>query len=197
MSNLRRIFQPDYLPDDTDIIKCRIKSIGVTETKFDLPPLHIQLFDAGGQRSERRKWIHCFETVNCVLFVAALSEYNQVLLEDPEVSRLQESLNLFDSIINSRWFSRSSIIFFMNKSDIFKEKLKVFLLKKQFPDFEYGTDSAKAGKYLLSKFVALNRQKLRIYPHFTNATDTSQIKVVFLAVKDTLLQSTLKGNGIF
>lgn len=41
----------------------------------------------GGQRSERKKWIHCFEGVTCIIFIAALSAYDMVLVEDDEVVR--------------------------------------------------------------------------------------------------------------
>lgn len=45
------------------------------------------MVDVGGQRSERRKWIHCFENVTSIMFLVALSEYDQVLVEsDNEVS---------------------------------------------------------------------------------------------------------------
>ncbi len=56
----------------------------------------------GGQRNERRKWIHCFDDVTAVIFVAAISEYDQVLYEDPTQNRLMEALNLFDEICNCR-----------------------------------------------------------------------------------------------
>jgi len=36
----------------------------------------------GGQRSERKKWIHCFEDVTAIIFCVAMSEYDQVLHED-------------------------------------------------------------------------------------------------------------------
>ena len=49
--------------------------------RFDMGPLSIHLFDVGGQRSERKKWIHCFEAVTSIIFCVALSEYDQVLLE--------------------------------------------------------------------------------------------------------------------
>lgn len=43
------------------------------------------MFDVGGQRSERKKWMHCFENVTAVVFLAAISEYDQVLVEDETV----------------------------------------------------------------------------------------------------------------
>lgn len=76
-----------------------------------------KLFDVGGQRSERKKWIHCFENVTAILFLVAISEYDQSLYEDESINRMQESLALFDSICNSRWFVRTSIILFLNKID--------------------------------------------------------------------------------
>ena len=68
------------------------------------------MFDVGGQRSERKKWIHCFEAVTSIIFCVALSEYDQVLLEESGQNRMAESLVLFESVINSRWFLRTSII---------------------------------------------------------------------------------------
>jgi guanine nucleotide-binding protein subunit alpha len=94
------------------------------------------MFDVGGQRSERKKWIHCFENVTTILFLVAISEYDQLLFEDETVNRMQEALTLFDSICNSRWFVKTSIILFLNKIDRFKEKLPVSPMKNYFPDYE-------------------------------------------------------------
>lgn len=49
------------------------------------PVSSLRMFDVGGQRSERKKWIHCFEGVTCIIFCAALSAYDMVLVEDDEV----------------------------------------------------------------------------------------------------------------
>lgn len=50
------------------------------------------MFDVGGQRSERKKWIHCFENVTSIIFCVALSEYDQVLLEESsQVGRATKS----------------------------------------------------------------------------------------------------------
>lgn len=60
------------------------------------------MFDVGGQRDERRKWIQCFNDVTAIIFVTACSSYNMVLREDPSQNRLRESLDLFKSIWNNR-----------------------------------------------------------------------------------------------
>ena len=91
---------------------------------FALLPLCVgDRFDVGGQRNERKKWIHCFENVTAVIFVAALSEYDQVLYEDETTNRMTEALNLFDEICNSRWFRETSMILFLNKRDLFQAKV--------------------------------------------------------------------------
>ncbi len=93
------------------------------------------MFDVGGQRSERKKWIHCFENVTAIIFMAAISEYDQVLVEDEAVNRLDEALTLFDSICNSRWFVKTSIILFLNKKDLFAEKLPRSPMGDYFKDY--------------------------------------------------------------
>lgn len=94
------------------------------------------MFDVGGQRSERKKWIHCFEAVTCIIFCVALSEYDQVLLEVNTMNRMEESLQLFGSIVNSAWFTRTSIVLFLNKIDIFRKKLLTVPLERYYPDYE-------------------------------------------------------------
>lgn len=74
-----------------------------------LDTLH-RMFDVGGQRSERKKWIHCFEGVTAVLFLVAISGYDATLLEDGDANQMQEALMLFDTITNSQWFTQTSMI---------------------------------------------------------------------------------------
>ncbi|KAK1225631.1 Guanine nucleotide-binding protein alpha-2 subunit [Marasmius sp. AFHP31] len=191
-----RIGSPDYLPNEMDVLRARQKSTGITETRFSMGQLSIHMFDVGGQRSERRKWIHCFESVTSIIFCTALSEYDQVLLEEKSQNRMTESLILFESIINSRWFLRTSIILFLNKIDVFKKKLPKVALEKYFSEYTGGNDINKAAKYILWKFMQANRARLSVYPHLTQATDTTNIRLVFAAVKETILQNALKASGI-
>jgi hypothetical protein len=111
------------------------------------------MVDVGGQRSERRKWIHCFENVTSIMFLAALSEYDQVLVEsDNEVikkkkhksdlsklnfqNRMEESKALFRTIITYPWFTNSSVILFLNKKDLLEEKIMHSHLVDYFPEFD-------------------------------------------------------------
>ena len=73
------------MPTDQDILRSRVKTTGITETTFKVGELTYKLFDVGGQRSERKKWIHCFENVTALVFLVSLSEYDQMLYEDESV----------------------------------------------------------------------------------------------------------------
>ena len=94
------------------------------------------MFDVGGQRSERKKWIHCFDNVDCVLFVVAMSEYDQMLAEDRSVNRMQESLNLFEDIVNNEFFAEMPFIVFFNKKDLFEEKVRDKSIRVAFPTYQ-------------------------------------------------------------
>ena len=94
------------------------------------------MFDVGGQRSERKKWIHCFEGVTAIIFCVALSGYDLVLAEDEEMNRMMESMKLFDSICNNKWFVETSIILFLNKKDLFEQKIKYSPLTICFPEYK-------------------------------------------------------------
>ncbi|KAI5287996.1 Guanine nucleotide-binding protein alpha-2 subunit [Ascosphaera aggregata] len=154
------------------------------------------MFDVGGQRSERRKWIHCFENVTAIIFCVALNEFDQVLLENKQRNRLLESLDLFGSVINSRWFMRTGIILFMNKIDLFPMALERSLLSDYFKEYTGPNDPEPAAKFILWRFTCENRAHLTIYPHLTQATDTRNIQHVFDVVSQTLLQNALKDTGI-
>ncbi|XP_035031719.1 guanine nucleotide binding protein (G protein) alpha v1 isoform X2 [Hippoglossus stenolepis] len=107
--NMTRITSPDYVPTETDVLRVRLRTTGVIETQFKVSHLIFRMYDVGGQRTERRKWISCFEDVRAVLFVVSLSGYDMTLVEDPSMNRLQESMKLFSSICNNVFFRSTSM----------------------------------------------------------------------------------------
>merc|ERR1711893_494865 len=116
-------------------IRTRAKTTGIVEISFKFRELTFKMVDVGGQRSERRKWIHCFDDVTAIIFCTALSAYDLVLAEDEEVNRMHESMKLFDSICNNKWFTETSIILFLNKKDLFEEKIAHSPLTICFPEY--------------------------------------------------------------
>ena len=86
-SDLDRLFDASYVPNEQDIVHTRARTIGITETIFHLREHEMLMVDVGGQKSERRKWIHCFQDVTSILFLVSLSGYDQCLIEDKDAVR--------------------------------------------------------------------------------------------------------------
>lgn len=106
---------------------------------------------------------------------------------------MHESMKLFESICNNKWFVETSIILFLNKKDLFERKINSSPLTICFPDYKgkntnliksvnrfQGADTYEdAAPYIQVQFENLNKRKdsKEIYTHFTCATDTSNIQV--------------------
>ncbi|KAG8505182.1 Guanine nucleotide-binding protein G(olf) subunit alpha [Galemys pyrenaicus] len=169
------------------------------------------MFDVGGQRDERRKWIQCFNDVTAIIYVAACSSYNMVIREDNNTNRLRESLDLFESIWNNRWLRTISIILFLNKQDMLAEKVLAGKSKIEdyFPEYANYTvpedatpDAGEDPKVTRAKFfirdlflrisTATGDGKHYCYPHFTCAVDTENIRRVFNDCRDIIQRMHLK-----
>jgi len=194
--NIERIGQADYTPSRTDILRARLRTSGIVERMFKINGVDFKFIDVGGQRNERRKWIHCFENVTAVIFVAAISEYDQFLYEDEKENRLLEALTVFENICNNKYFSKTALILFLNKMDLFKMKLPNVPLNTLFP--EYGGDNTfeDAAEYIKQQFLGVNRQPRDIFTHLTCATDTSNVQMVFDACKRVILKQNLQKLGL-
>lgn len=199
LNSLDIISKPNYVPTLQDVLRTRVKTTGIVETNFTFKGLYFKMFDVGGQRSERKKWIHCFEGVTAIIFCVALSGYDLVLAEDEEMNRMIESMKLFDSICNSKWFMDTSIILFLNKKDLFEEKIIKSPLTVCFPEYSGKNSYEEASSYIKMKFENLNKRKdqKEVYTHFTCATDTTNIQFVFDAVTDVIIKNNLKDCGLF
>uniref|UniRef100_A0A3B5KUI9 Guanine nucleotide binding protein (G protein), alpha 14 n=1 Tax=Xiphophorus couchianus TaxID=32473 RepID=A0A3B5KUI9_9TELE len=198
LSDVDRISAPGYIPTVQDILRVRVATTGIIEYMFDMSKVIFRMVDVGGQRSERKKWIHSFEDVTSVIFLAALSEYDQVLYENQNENRLRESLALFQTICRSDWFHNSSTILFLNKKDLLEEKITKSDLATYFPEYTGPKgDASSAQRFIEKLYVQFHGKDSKpLYTHFTCATDTENIRVVFKAVKDTLFQDNLEKFGI-
>ncbi|XP_005720358.1 guanine nucleotide-binding protein G(q) subunit alpha-like [Pundamilia nyererei] len=198
LDDLDRISDTGYLPTQQDVLRVRVPTTGIIEYPFDLEGVVFRMVDVGGQRSERRKWIHCFENVTSIMFLVALSEYDQALAESSNENRMEESMALFKTIISYKWFEESSIILFLNKIDLLEEKIMYSHLVDYFPEYDGPPQDVDAGKaFILDMFVSLNPdEKKIIYSHFTCATDTDNVRFVFCVVKDHILQGHLDAYNL-
>jgi len=197
--NCERYAAKDYRPTKEDMLKGRRKTTGIVETQFSVANNTFTMVDVGGQRSERKKWLHCFGSVSAVIFLTAINEYDMVLEEDSKTNRLVESLKLWKALTSSQFFKKTPFVLFLNKSDLFAEKIKVSPMSEIFSDFEgFSNDPANAsmsaydkGWNYVSKQYHIHFAGSTFYPHLTCALDTEQCNKVFSVIQDTLFKEAL------
>jgi len=158
-----RIIQEDYVPTFNDFI--RVPSLGkgkgkentgeragvgagsggeveiregggMIEVKTTINNTRLQWIDMNSQVSEKRKWLHCFDDANCLIFCVPLSDIAPTSMGDAAVPPLVEAISQFDYIANSNYFRNTPLVLFMNKFDIFQEKITQGIdLQYTFPEY--------------------------------------------------------------
>lgn len=215
MENLQRFSDVNYVPTKDDVLNARVRTTGVVEIQFSPVGENkksgevYRLFDVGGQRNERRKWIHLFEGVTAVIFCASISEYDQTLFEDENKNRMMETKELFDWVLKQPCFEKTSFMLFLNKFDIFEKKvLKVPLnVCEWFKDYQPVSTGKQeiehAYEFVKKKFEELYFQSTapdrvdRVFKIYrTNALDQKLVKKTFKLVDETLRRRNLFEAGL-
>jgi len=119
---IKRISSPNYIPSFEDVLLCRHRTTGVVDKLFTIKGTQLRIFDVGGQRAERKKWIHCFDHVTAVVYVASLNGFDEAMYEEETENVMHDSLHLFAEVCNNEWFRQTSMILFLNKVDLFQKK---------------------------------------------------------------------------
>ncbi|XP_071742069.1 guanine nucleotide-binding protein alpha-1 subunit [Rutidosis leptorrhynchoides] len=211
MENLQRLSDTNYIPTKEDVLHARVRTTGVVEIQFSPVGENkksgevYRLFDVGGQRNERRKWIHLFEGVTAVIFCAAISEYDQTLYEDENKNRMMETKELFEWVLKQKCFEKTSFMLFLNKFDIFEKKVSKVPLNvcEWFKDYQPVTTGKQevehAYEFVKKKFEELYYQNVtcdhqdRVFKIYrTTALDQKLVKKTF-----KLLDETLKRRNLF
>ncbi|KAH8097053.1 G-alpha-domain-containing protein [Cristinia sonorae] len=217
LDSIERVASPRYVPTDDDILRARLKTLGVTEYRFNIKEeqrlglgsitREWRIFDVGGQRSLRCKriiqkqdgaaWAPFFDDVNAILFLAAISAFDQALAEDPGVNRLEDSVLLWKSICSNPLLSQTNIVLFLNKIDILKAKLDSGV---RFADHivSYGNrpnDVESTSHYLRRKFAQIHKEHSSagrsFYCHFTTVTDPKSTQHILVDLQDTVVRKNL------
>ncbi|KAG6740477.1 hypothetical protein POTOM_055928 [Populus tomentosa] len=215
MENLQRLSDANYIPTKDDVLYARVRTTGVVEIQFSPVGENkksgevYRLFDVGGQRNERRKWIHLFEGVTAVIFCAAISEYDQTLFEDENKNRMIGTKELFEWVLKQPCFEKTSFMLFLNKFDIFEKKvLKVPLnvcewFKDYQPVLTGKLEIEHAYEFVKKKFEELYFQSTapdhvdRVFKIYrTTALDQKLVKKTFKLVDETLRRRNLFEAGL-
>ncbi|GAB5587430.1 hypothetical protein Unana1_02330 [Umbelopsis nana] len=198
LDEIDRLAADWYTPTDADILMARVRTFGVTEHQFKIESVTYRIFDVGGQRSQRQGWAPYFDDCSAIIFVAAISSFDQYLREEPSVNRLFDALQLFESICNHRLLRSTSIILFLNKIDVLQRKLaNGTRLSHYFKDYTGPNDYQYVTSYFQHLFFSQNKvPQKEIYLHLTHATDTRQMRVIVAAVNVIVQRMNLRSSGL-
>ncbi|XP_076062226.1 guanine nucleotide-binding protein G(q) subunit alpha-like isoform X2 [Oratosquilla oratoria] len=171
------IFDESYLPTMEDVLKMRYPTKGVTKSDFTINARKFVFIDVGGQRGERRKWIHCFDRVKVIMFLASIAEYDQAV-ESPKygdgpTNRMVDSLEIFKWIMNYHYFCDTSTVLFLNKYDIYLKKIMVSDICHHFPEYTGPTQDAHAGSLFIQQMFQSYSTRRYLYTHVVECTDTT------------------------
>jgi len=202
--NADRYASDSFTPNNEDYFKARIKTTGIVESTFSVSGTNFTIVDVGGQRSERKKWLHCFGSVDSIIFLAAINEYDMVLEEDETENRLVESIKLWRALTNAPFFKGIPFILFLNKSDLFQEKLPKVPLQEIFADYpSFHNSPAVAGMSDFEKgwrFIKEQYAKYfagsSFYAHTTCAVDTASCQKVFKSVQEQMFKDAFDDKAI-
>ncbi|CAM9383665.1 unnamed protein product [Ascophyllum nodosum] len=130
-----RLTEEKFDPTDEDVVMTRVITTGVGTIEIGDPPFKYTVVDVGGQRNERKKWLHCFDDVKAIVFLVSLAGYNQVMFEDASQNRLLESLSLYEQVVSNPLFRNTPIHVLLNKTDLFEEMIREVPLTTCFPEY--------------------------------------------------------------
>ncbi|KAF9405047.1 guanine nucleotide-binding protein subunit alpha, partial [Podila epigama] len=199
LDEIDRISEHEYIPTDNDILQARVRTLAVSEHIFSIDNVRYRIYDVGGQKSLRKYWAPYFDDVDAIIFMAALSTYDQPCEDDPRMNRLQDALALFNSIVNHKLFDQTSIILFLNKIDVFQRKLESgrSLVSKYFPEYRGPNDYCSTTVFFQYRFLQQCKDlQKQVYTHFTHATDTNQMRVIVVAVNAIIQRLNLRSSGL-
>ncbi|KAJ7018677.1 guanine nucleotide-binding protein alpha-4 subunit [Mycena alexandri] len=156
---IQRVTSLSYEPTNDDILRARLKTLGVSEHQFSLKtgnmvPHNWIVYDVGGARS-----VPYFDHMQAIIFLAPLSCFDQVLAEDDRVNRLEDSMLLWKIIVSSPLLKNSNLILFLNKCDILRTKLtsgiKLSDYVTSYADRPNDFENCSQCEYLKKKFAGI------------------------------------------
>ncbi|KJA26896.1 hypothetical protein HYPSUDRAFT_36064 [Hypholoma sublateritium FD-334 SS-4] len=201
LDSISRVAGARYVPTDDDILRARLKTLGVSEHRFKISTSGAvrdwKVYDVGGHRSQCPAWAPFFDDMDAIIFLAPISGFDQTLEEDHRINRLEDSIKLWTMIVTNQLLKNTNIILFLNKIDIFRTKLASGI---KFKDFvvsyaERANDVDTATAYLKRKFGGIMQEASSsprvFYCHFTTVTDTASTKYILSNLKDMLMRQNL------
>jgi guanine nucleotide-binding protein subunit alpha len=203
LNDLDRVTGYNYVPTDDDVLKARLKTIGVSEYKFEMEAgdqrgTQWRIVDVGGSRFQRPTWVPFFDNVDAIIFLAPISAFDQVLTEDLQVNRLEDSVLLWKGLCQNKLLAKVDLVLFLNKCDILQRKLEAGIrLARYVKSYDdRSNDMDTASKYFRGKFNAIQRTyspaPRKFYGYCTSITETTTTAGILASVRDIVLRQNLR-----
>uniref|UniRef100_A0A8C1WZR2 Guanine nucleotide-binding protein G(s) subunit alpha n=1 Tax=Cyprinus carpio TaxID=7962 RepID=A0A8C1WZR2_CYPCA len=183
LDRIDTVKQSDYTPTDQDLLRCRVLTSGIFETRFQVDKVNFHMFDVGGQRDERRKWIQCFNDVTAIIFVVASSSYNMNIWNN--------RYPLYQDLLAEKVLAGKSKI-----EDYFPEFARYTTPDDATPEQGEDPRVTRAKYFIRDEFLRISTAsgdgRHYCYPHFTCAVDTENIRRVFNDCRDIIQRMHLR-----
>ncbi|KAJ7454919.1 guanine nucleotide binding protein, alpha subunit [Mycena galericulata] len=203
LNDVDRIARTDYQITDDDIIRARLRTVGVQEYRVTFEHGHSagsewRMYDVGGTRSSRAVWYSYFDDCDAIIFLAPVSCFDEKLAEDRRVNRLEDSYMLWKSVCACKLLARTQLVLFLNKCDLLQAKLmRGAKIRDSVPSFgDRRNDVATATRYFQQHFKEIQRTYSPVqrpfYVHLTSVIDTKSTAVTLGAVEESILRDHLR-----
>ncbi|VDB89356.1 unnamed protein product [Peniophora sp. CBMAI 1063] len=206
LEEVRRLAEPDYVPNVDDVLHVRLQTLGVTEHSFDIDfgggRYNWLLYDVGGARGQRHAWVPYFDDATAIIFLAPISAFDQYLEEDPRTNRIDDSLQLFTAICTNKLLKHSSLVLMLNKTDLLKKKLNAGIqVRKYITSFgDRPNRFEEVAEYFRAHFSQVHKRKgqtkQQLYTHFTSMLDIRATQKIIVDVNEAIIKSYLGQSGL-
>ncbi|KAI0745129.1 G-alpha-domain-containing protein [Earliella scabrosa] len=207
LNDVKRVAARDYQPSDADVVRARLRTMGVQEHRFVFEKgaesgQEWLIYDVGGARSLRNAWYPYFDEINAIIFLAPISCFDEQLAEDRRVNRLQDSLLLWKAVCSTKLLAKVQLILFLNKCDLLQKKLargvRVYDYVPSFGDRP--NDAPTTAKYFRQQFrdylLRYSPQQRGFYSYLTSVVDTQATAIQVAAVREGIQRNHLKDADI-
>ncbi|KAI8913300.1 guanine nucleotide binding protein, alpha subunit, partial [Gorgonomyces haynaldii] len=171
----------------TDVLRSRRRTDNIYETQFMIQHRYWNIIDVAGQKDSRNRWTHYFEkNIHAVLYVLSAAGFCQVMEECPDMNRISDSIELFQSLLSNPNFKPPSYIIFFNKIDLLEDRLQKHKISDFIPAYQHPNTKEEYLKWLWSEFKKMaskSNPTVSIYLFNTTATDTKLMRKVTSSVQ--------------
>ncbi|KAI8894540.1 guanine nucleotide binding protein, alpha subunit [Globomyces pollinis-pini] len=199
---LEQVLNSNYVMSQEDILLMRSVTQHISDNVFEIPvnsnKLKLHFYDVSGLKYHRKHWVAYFENIQLIVFLVAISSYDQVLSEDKDVNRMVDAIKLFGDIVNHPLLTQPDMVVFFNKKDLFDIKIQTIPLKNYFPNYNGKEfDSPDAIKFFKQCLISkLKHEDKLVTFHSTCCTDTKMMSKIIPSVLHSVMKGQMNSFGV-